>query len=447
MRRAGFSSPVKELEEMVQQGFEATLDELLMYEQVDDSQMEADLAAQDYQFTRVAMNGRTVPNTLEMREWWLFRMINSRRQLLEKMAYFWHDHFATSVLTVRNVQEGGQAFMMIQNDLFREHALGNFKELIQKIARDPAMLVWLDNLSNVKQRPNENWGRELLELFTLGIGNYTDEDVIEAARAFTGWSLERGQGTFLFRPGQHDYGDKTFLGVTGPFDGDEIVDIIFEQDATSEFIARKLFEFFVYANPSQEVVSDLAGTFRESGYEIRPLVRAILEHPEFYSLEAYRAKIKSPIELVTGTFRELELPQPFGVSRLMTLMGQDLFAPPDVGGWTTGVGWINTATLLSRYNFFNILTTLRGARALVDVEALIAGNGLQGSFDVVDHLLESFVQDDVSIDTEYVLEEYLRTDDDGVVHNTFDISDPVTIDKKVRGLMYLVLVLPVYQLN
>ncbi|MDA2933985.1 DUF1800 domain-containing protein [Acidobacteria bacterium AH-259-D05] len=443
MRRAGFSASPEELDRWVQKGFEATLNELLNYEEVDDTEMEEGLAEKNYPLTRMNQNFRLRPNTFGMQRWWLYRMVNSKRQLLEKMTYFWHDHFATSVNTVRRVGVDEQPYMMTQNELLREYALGNFKEMVEEMAKDPAMLIWLDNVSNVKQHPNENWGRELLELFTLGVGNYTDQDVLEAARAFTGWGLNRS-GEFNFFSSRHDYEMKTFLDVTGPLDGSDIIDIIFEQDVAAEYMAGKLFEFFVYPDPSEEIISELGDVFRENDYEMRPLMRAIFEHPEFYSDRAYRALIKSPVELLVGIFRELGASDPQFLPRFMTGMGQDLFAPPDVSGWTSGVGWINTSTLLARYNFFNRLATFRGDGSGSVVE-WVQQNHLT-SWNLVQFLVNAIVQNDVSVDTLYVLEEYLRTEDSGQLVE-FDINDPVMIDKKVRGLIYLILALPVYQLN
>ncbi len=444
MRRAGFSATPEELDRLVDIGFEATLDELLNYEAVDDTEMEEGLLEQDYLFTRVNKNGNLRPKTFGMQRWWLYRMVHSERQLLEKMTYFWHDHFATSVSTVRQVVLGEQPYMMIQNELLREYALGNFKEMVEMIARDPAMLVWLDNRSNVKEHPNENWGRELLELFTMGVGNYTDQDVVEAARAFTGWGLNRWAGEFSFFPGQHDYGMKTFLGETGPFDGDDIIDIIFEQDVTAQFITRKLLEFFVYPDPSEELIADLAVVLRENDYEIRPLMRAIFKHPEFYSDRAYRSLIKSPVDLFVGLFRELGMSDPVFLPRIMRTTGQKLFAPPDVSGWTSGVGWINTTTLLARYNFFNILVSFRGNGSLDFVEWVQTYE--LSNFDVVALLLDTIVKGDVSVDTRYVLGEYMTTDDSGEPVE-WDINDAVMVDKKARGVLYLILVLPTYQLH
>ena len=445
-RRAGFSASPEELTRYVEQGFEATLDEYLNFEAVENGAAEAALAAQAYQLTFTNMNNREVPFRNNMIRWWLFRMIHSRHQLVEKMTYFWHDHFATSVAKVNAVSPDHVPLVMAQNQLFRQYALGNFKELVHQVARDPAMLLWLDNYINLKDNPNENWGRELLELFTVGIGNYSEDDIQEAARAFTGWTLQRGTLDFIFIPFFHDYGNKEFMGQSGALDGDDVIDIIFEQPVTAEFIARKVFEFLVYPSPSDTVVKELAGVFRNSGYEIRTLLEAIFEHREFFSEKAYRAQVKSPVELVVSTYRELGISDPVRLPGAMRLMDQELFLPPDVGGWTSGSGWLNTTTLLSRYNFFNAVATRRGGLDYFDVQRLISENNLSDPSGVTSFFLDLLVQNDASNETYYTLTDYLSRDPNGLTVE-FDIENPIVVDMKVRGLVYLTMILPVYQLN
>ena len=213
---------------------------------------------------------------------------------------------------------------------------------------------------------------------------------------------------------------------------------------TAQFITRKLLEFFVYPDPSEELIADLAVVLRENDYEIRPLMRAIFEHPEFYSDRAYRSLIKSPVDFFVGLFRELGMSDPVFLPRLMATTGQELFAPPDVSGWTSGVGWINTTTLLARYNFFNILASFRGNGSLDFVEWVQTYE--LSNFDVVALFLDTIVKGDVSVNTRYVLGEYMTTDDSGEPVE-WDINDAVMMDKKVRGVLYLILVLPTYQLH
>jgi uncharacterized protein (DUF1800 family) len=266
------------------------------------------------------------------------------------MALFWHGHLVSGRPDARLAEN-----LFAQNELFRRTALGNFKEMILAISKDPAMLEYLDNESNRRGRPNENFARELLELFTMGIGNYTEQDIKEAARAFTGWTRRGYQ--FYFDARQHDDGPKTFLGRSGNLDGADIVNIIFEQPATARFLPRRLFEFFAYLRPDEGLVEEMADLFRRSNFTVAPLMRTILNSQAFYSERAMRTQIKSPAQLVIGSARLLEIdgtasPQQL---RAMDLMGQALFYPPNVGGWPRGESWITTATLFFRYNFSNLL--------------------------------------------------------------------------------------------
>lgn len=447
IRRAGFSASPAEIDRIVKQGFVATLDQLLKYEDVDDSAMLTALAAKNYQFVTTNSAGTKYAKVDDMQRSWLYRMVNGKHQLVEKMTYFWHDHFATSVSQVNLVDSTNRPLMVIQNELLRGYALGNFKELVEQVARDPAMLYWLDNRLNVRGKPNENWARELMELFTMGVdGGYTEQDIKEAARAFTGWGIDRPTQGFRFYPTQHDDGQKTFLGVTGNLDGGDVINIIFQQKVTAEFIAKKLFEFFVYPDPPRHLITELGNVFRDSGYDTGTLMRAIFEHPEFYADKAYRAHIKSPVELVVSIYREFGISDPVNLPRYMSTMNQSLYAPPDVSGWVSGVGWMNTATVLSRYNFLNWIATRRSGTDMLDVNRIIQAAGLKTSQDVASYFLKTLVVNDASADTYYALEEYLRKDDSGKLVE-FNISDSTTVDKKVRGLIYLVSILPEYQLN
>lgn len=288
----------------------------------------------------------------EVRRWWVHRMIETRQPLREKMVLFWHGLLVSGRPDVEHAEN-----LYRQNELFRRMALGNFRELILAVCRDPAMLEYLDNRSNRKGRPNENFARELLELFTLGIGNYTEQDIKEAARAFTGWTLDGFE--FTFNAAWHDDGPKTFLGQTGNWDGADIVRIIFEQPAASRFLPRRLFEFFAYPQPEDSLVEEMAAVFRQNDFEVAPLLRAILTSEAFYSPRAMRTQVKSPVQLVVGTARLLQLPVEMvpWLVRAMDLMGQALMAPPNVGGWPSGEQWITTSTLLARYNFSALVLT------------------------------------------------------------------------------------------
>ncbi len=284
--------------------------------------------------------------------WWLRTMHDTHRPLQEKMTLFWHGHFATSA---QKVKAGGPNYQL--NNIFRSHAVGNFKTLAYEVGCSPAMMSYLDNARNVKKHPNENFARELMELFTLGVGNYTEDDIKEAARAFTGWATDGEE--FVYNKRQHDAGSKTFLGVTGDLNGNDVYDIIFDQDAAASFIVAKLWRFFAYDDPEPEVVEGLSETLRESGFEIAPVLREMFMSQAFYSDRAVLTLIKSPVQLTLGMISMLEIQPNDVVERYVvhTLrqLGQDLFYPPNVKGWDGGQVWINTNTLMTRYNLANFL--------------------------------------------------------------------------------------------
>jgi hypothetical protein len=290
-------------------------------------------------------------NTIETQRlgvWWANRMLITRRPLEEKLTLFWHGHFATGDTKVRDYR-----MMLRQNDMLRARASGDLRALLVGILEDPAMLVYLDNGENVKKHPNENFGRELLELFTMGVGNYTERDVREAARAFTGWTND--VLVFKFDADQHDFGEKTFIGRTGPFNGRDIIDAILAQPVTAEFVAAKLYRFFVREDPSPAIKAELGRGFRATGYQIKPLLKRIFLSKDFYSPSSVATQIKSPVTLVVSTYRKLglrDLPTIPDFGRLTVTLGQSLFDPPNVAGWAGGRTWITPATLLQRGNLF-----------------------------------------------------------------------------------------------
>jgi uncharacterized protein (DUF1800 family) len=298
----------------------------------------------------------------ELQSWWLTEMLVTPSPLTEKMTLFWHNHFVSSQQKVRSPQ-----LMYSQNVLLRRHALGNFGALLHAIARDPAMVIYLDSASNRKGQPNENFAREVMELFTLGEGHYMERDVKEAARAFTGWSVDPDRGEFVFRRRAHDDGVKTVLGRTGKLDGDAVLDILLAQPQTAELIATKLWREFVSPDPDPGEVRRVAGVLRDSGYEIRPALRALLTSDAFYAPVSRAALIKSPVELVVGTLRQFNFstgePLPFVLG--VALLGQNLLAPPNVKGWPGGEMWINSTTLLARKAFLDRLFRVEELRAMV----------------------------------------------------------------------------------
>jgi uncharacterized protein (DUF1800 family) len=352
-RRAGFGATRDQLEAALARGYEATVDELLHPENA--PPLEEDLI---YRYYPDMKESRQIDPAQSL---WVYRMINTQRPLEEKMTLFWHYLFATGFGKLNHAK-----VMTNQVTMLRKHALGNFRTLLVEISRDPAMIFWLDNHTNTKRVHNENYGRELLELFSLGIGNYTEDDVKNCARAFTGWSLKptipaaqpygRFDWEFEFRSDLHDYGEKQFLGERGNFDGTDIVDIIVRQPAAAEFVAMRLYTYFVSDTPDQAAIDDLAAVYTESQYDIRAMMRSLLLSDAFRSEKAYYAKVKSPAEHVAGIMRFVEdftFPKHGirDISLECRYMGQDLLNPPSVEGWHVAKEWIDTGILVERINF------------------------------------------------------------------------------------------------
>ena len=279
--------------------------------------------------------------------WWANRMVASPRPLQEKMTLFWHGHFASNEAKVRDYRK-----LLGQLELFEQHSTGNFRDLTVAVAQDPAMLTFLDAGVNVKGASNENFAREIMELFTMGVGHYTEKDIREAARAFTGWNYMDLK--FVVNKDQHDDGEKTFLGKTGHFDGVDVINIIMEQPATADFIAGKIYRFFVRQQLSPELQKQLGAVLRDSNYEIKPLLENIFLSRDFYSPASVGTQIKSPVELAISTYRKLGQKNVPGVPDFNVAtgaLGQQLFSPPTVAGWAGGQSWITPGLLLERGNF------------------------------------------------------------------------------------------------
>ncbi len=336
---------------------------------------------------RMLANREMVQKAFALRSWWLTEMLVTPSPLTEKMTLFWHNHFVSGQQKVRSPQ-----LMYRQNDLLRRHALGNFGELLHAVARDPAMVIYLDSASNRKGQPNENFAREVMELFTLGEGNYGERDIKEMARAFTGWSINPETGEFLFRPFAHDDGEKTVLGRTGNFDGDAALDILLAQPQTAEFIVTKLWREFVSPSPDPAEVRRIARIFRDSRYDIRAALGALLVSDAFYATKNRAALIKSPVELVVGTLRQFN----FGTGDVMPFvltanqLGQALFAPPNVKGWPGGEAWINSSTLLARKSFLERLFRVEELRPML--AAMDGGMGLPRGVAQIDDGRERFAR-------------------------------------------------------
>ena len=406
LRRAGFGGSSADVERVLGLGPEKSVEELFAKARTfspEDLLEETEaplLAANDIE---------------DLEASWLLRMVRNRQPLREKMTLFWHGHFATS-----NAKVKSPALMHRQNRLLFREGLGSFEGLLQQVSKDPAMLVWLDSEGNVKGRPNENYARELMELFSLGIGNYTEKDVQEAARAFTGWGVRDGE--FRFSPKFHDAGEKSVLGRKGVWQGEDVVRLCAGKPACAEFLVRKILRFFVLPDPQPAVVQALAEEFRRRRLEVAPLLETVFRSQLFFSEKAYRANIKSPVELAVGallaTGARVNLK---ALASRLGQMGQRLYHPPTVKGWDGGRAWINSATLLMRSNLAEGI--VRGGGPLesqFDPASLFPLNGGEAS-QAVDALLDGEV-------------------DAGVRNKLSAISEP-------RALLHLVMALPEYQLN
>ena len=351
MRRAAFGAHALELEELAEKGYDAVVDELLHPERI--PRPDEDLLERYH----------VEHSDEEQNKWtaarWMYRMVSSPRPLEEKLALMWHGVLAVGVSKV-----GNNPMMRSYYEVMRDYGIGKFDVLLKQISRNPAMLYWLDQQMNHGDAVNENYGRELLELFSMGVGNYTEDDVRACARAFTGWTKSQTiprypsgyyDSKYVYLDADHDHGEKEFLGETGNFNGDDIIDIIARQPATAKFVAQELYSFFVSDDSDERAVEVLAEAYTCSGYEIRAILD-VLFRSEFFK-EAMFKRVKCPAELVAGTLRitdEHRDPYDFGLkpaSETTSLMGQKLLDPPTVEGWHTGREWIDSSFMIERVNF------------------------------------------------------------------------------------------------
>ena len=384
MRRAGFGATYEELETRVAKGYEATVEELLNPESQPAIERDVLMRVQPQWVSQAGIEGQ--------QEEWTFRMINTKRPLEEKIALFWHQILCTGHAKCEYPRQ-----QQIEFDMFRTDGFGNFENLLQGLAKDPAMVFYLDNCMSHKDAINENWGRELLELFSLGVGmdghaNYSEDDVKEAARAFTGWTVTNSiprypygkyEAKFIYDNNDHDEEEKTFLEETGNWNGEDIIKIIAKQPATARFISRHLYNFFVADEPQvpawentppldPEMIKALEDEYFRSNYDIRSMLRVLFNSDSFKN--ARFAKVKSPTETVVGTMRlvgDFDTPRPGLNAMVLNIryMGQDLLNPPTVEGWHTGREWIDSGTLVERINFTADAvgnTSLPGVRNIVN---------------------------------------------------------------------------------
>ncbi len=343
-RRAGFGAARAELARDVKDGPAASVDRLLKPRPLNDDEKQV--------LDSLRQGVLDSHDSARLKAWWLYRVLYDPDPLREKLTLFWHGHFATSNRKVDSVPR-----MLAQNETIRRHALGPFADLLTGMVGDAAMLVWLDGADSKKERPNENFGREFLELFTVGVGHYTEKDIREAARAFTGWAVENDRG--VYREAAHDGGDKTFLKQTGAWKSADVVRITLEQPACAEFLCRKLYRFLVREDgePPADLLKPLAEELRGHNYDVGHVVGVILRSRHFYDPAVRRQRIASPVQFSAGLLRSLEVPR--ADVRLLALalacerQGQDLFYPPNVKGWDGGTTWLDSAAVLARGNWCN----------------------------------------------------------------------------------------------
>ena len=454
MRRAGFGATLEELEEFSAIGYEATVERLLHPEDTP--------SWDDAVFRRYHVDQNSLMLIESSQSYWLYRMINSKRPLEEKIALFWHGLFATAYGKLNHAKA-----VVNQTNTFRRHGLGTFRNLLSELSRDPAMIFWLDNKDNHKDAPNENYGRELLELFAMGIGTYTEADVKAAARAFTGWTIAnqdymsvrasrdsiwphgRLDWQFRYRPEDHDDSEKTFLNQTGRFNGEDVLDIICGHPASSWFLAGKLYGFFVSDRPNEAATQEIAEDLRRTGGDVRSALRTIFMSDFFRSDEARYAKVKSPAEVVAGVARmagAFDAPHWNIVNLALdaNFMGQEILNPPTVEGWHTGTEWLDTGTLMERVNS---AASLVGDPAQPGVQAIIGRlRERQHSYEpaeLVDACLELAGALDVSEPTRRELVEFVSEQGELVLAS--QVGTPCA-EQRVAELLQLIVSTKEFQL-
>ena len=379
----------------------------------------------------------------QLQGWWVYRMLKTSRPFQERIALFWHNRFATSVGKIENVR-----YMHQQIELFRRLGIGNYRELLIAVGRDPAMLLWLDGGQSKKGKPNENYARELMELFSLGIGNYTEQDVQEAARAFTGWTIRGNEG--VLDPLRFDGEEKEVFGVRGAFNDEEVVDLILQKPIASRFLARKLLQEFVLPDPAPQVVEHYATRLLAHRWEIRPVLMEMLTSNLFYSDLAYRAKIKSPAELVIGA---VQMMQEMGgkasvevAVKSMAAMGQALLLPPSVKGWDGEQAWINANTMLVRMNYALGVTVQKGREfsRKSDVRGFLEKRDLTTAEAILDHFARVLLDGDLPAGVREKLLAFLRADAKGKPADFKFGSE--SVHTRVRPMMHMMMATVEYQL-
>jgi uncharacterized protein (DUF1800 family) len=421
-RRAGFGASPAELDAAVRETPESVIERLF----APGARVASFAASADQLATTAATGG----GSKQLAAAWVYRLLGTPDPLREKLTLFWHGHFTSSADKVTDAR-----LMLAQNNLLREHALGDFASLVQQISCDPAMLIYLDSATNRKAHPNENYARELMELFCLGEGNYTEHDVTEVARCFTGWEVRRDR--YRFNKYEHDSGNKSFLGATGDFDGADAVRIVLQQPAAPRFIARKLFQFFICDEPSppEALIEPLAVAFRESDLNVGTLVRKIVGSELFFSDAVIGRKIRSPADVAIGLLRAFDGSADANMLATgMAEIGQSLLYPPNVKGWPGGRNWIDSSTLLGRANLVR--------RLLDDGKTRFGGGSL------TDYAKRSGVSESPEAQVEWIANLLLAIPMSSEVQTRIVAlaGDERDDEKRLRNIVYIVCSLPEFQL-
>lgn len=432
LRRAGFSGNATEQRDYARLGFASAVDKLVDYEKIPDTFAQA-TKGQSFNFI----------NLQDSQRWWLLRMILTPRPLQEKMTLFWHGLLTSSYAK----SNGRMEYQVQQNEFLRAHAVDTFDNLLLCITHDPAMLWWLDLRISEKANPNENYARELMELFTMGVrGGYTQKDVHEAARALTGWGTDEMQHQAVYDPNNHDDSPKTLLGHTGRFDYRDVIHILTNHPATGPFLCKRLFRFFVHEQPTDADVKPMVDAYNKHGHSIREVVRAMFHSPAFLAPESVRGRLKSPAEFVTGAVRQLELATDGRtLSGVMSTMGQSLFDPPNVAGWVgdqRSATWLNSGTWLARVNHINAL--LDGTDD--HFHALFARYQLTTPQAVVDHFTHLTIDGEVTDAVRQSLLAHLTADAGGPSIPLAGGQARVSASG-LRGTIYLLMTSPAYLLS
>lgn len=479
LRRAGFGGPPEEIDALYALGRQGAVARLVDYERINVSfeppsvlplqpppgLKESVLTAEQRQELVRFRRQNNIAQFLNISEWWTRRMISTPRPLEEKLTLFWH-----GLLTSGMREVDVPRMLYDQNELYRHYAKAHFPDLIRRVSYDPAMLRYLDNVSNVASHPNENYARELMELFTLGVGNYQESDIKSVARAFTGWTINRATGSAYFDAREHDYGFKPLFGQVRRFNGIETLDVILSQPAATRHLARELWVYFAGTEPDEELLAALGATLRSSNFDVGLLLRKMFLSDAFYDPRVRFQAVKSPAELIAGTYRALGI-QPVNAAVLvqaMRRMGQELFQPPNVKGWDGGVKWINTSTLLERYNFathalygseapreesmMSMMAPLPGLAPVrrdpnldqppFDPAPILERYNLHTPEEIVDHFIQRLLGQPLDDESRQALIERLR---ERKVHHKETPKEEV--DQAIRGLIHLIISTPEYQVE